>query len=568
MMVAALALVIAAVTFGVVGVTRWITAPAIPGNFDSMRLSKLTYTGNAEGGNIAVSPDGKQIAYTVQNAGGHSLWLKPVSASSGTEIVPSADVAYQGLTFSRKGDYIYYSVIENTGASEIRRIPVSGGESQQIVSSAQGPISFSPQGDKFAFIRDDVAILIADADGGNIRRLAVCTGGTSWWMPTWSTRGDKIAAALYSPEDSTVRLVEVSVNDGSQRDISPSRWLNVNGLAWLPDNAGLIIIGRDPETQFSQFWRMSYPGGELRRITNDMASYVGLSVTSDAGAAVTVQESRVTNIWVAPEANPASQKKITTEVGRDEGLSGLAWTSDGRIVYTTRLAGTQDLWIVGREGQNNRQLTAEAKSNFSPVVTPDGRSIVFLSDRDGRVDLWKMNIDGSDAVRLTDTVDTEAFPDISPDGKWIVYQVEDEHNRSTIWRLPIGGGTPIKLTNVQSGWPRVSPDGKYIVCIYGQDDITARKDAAIIPFNGGEPIKQFRIPTANFRWSSDGRSIIYLSDGTGAHGLRSLSLDEGTERNLGDFGSEFLFRLDLSKYGLAVARGTETSDVVLVSNFK
>jgi TolB protein len=88
--------------------------------------------------------------------------------------------------------------------------------------------------------------------------------------------------------------------------------------------------------------------------------------------------------------------------------SGVAWTPDGEIIYAHRAGSNYDLWITPVDGREPKQLTANAGNNLLPRVSPDGRQIVFSSDRTGTSHVWKMGIDGSDATQLTNG-DGEGF---------------------------------------------------------------------------------------------------------------------------------------------------------------
>ncbi|HKZ79685.1 MAG TPA: protein kinase [Pyrinomonadaceae bacterium] len=214
-------------------------------------------------------------------------------------------------------------------------------------------------------------------------------------------------------------------------------------LIWLPDGSGLLLAARDLETRLSQIWVFTYPEGKLSRMTNDLSSYYGLSMTADAKTLASVQGDRQSNIWVVPEGNSDLAQRITFEAGKDEGLSGLSWTPDGRIVYSSRATGTADLWIVNEDGSNNHQLTFDARANFFPSVSPDGRYIVFVSDRTGNSEIWRMNLDGTGARQLTTTLGTAGKPRCSPDSKWIVYELTTDQ-KTTLWKVGIDGATPVQ----------------------------------------------------------------------------------------------------------------------------
>src|SRR5205809_74569 len=78
------------------------------------------------------------------------------------------------------------------------------------------------------------------------------------------------------------------------------RWWRVERLAWLRDGSGLVFTAKEGIASPSQIWHLSYPGGQARRITNDLHNYLGLSLTADSAALVTVQSEQVSNIWIAP----------------------------------------------------------------------------------------------------------------------------------------------------------------------------------------------------------------------------------------------------------------------------
>src|SRR4029453_9770800 len=150
----------------------------------------------------------------------------------------------------------------------------------------------------------------------------------------------------------------------------------------------------------NQVWHVAYPSGEARRITNDTNDYRGISLTSDSSSFVTVQTESISNIWVAPDRDVSRAIQVTSN--KNDGSQGLAWMPDGRIVFQSRASGNHDLWVTNADGTNQKQLTTEAGSNIWPVVTPDGRYILFVSNRvEGRHSIWRMRTDGTDARALT-----------------------------------------------------------------------------------------------------------------------------------------------------------------------
>ena len=563
-----------ALIFAVIAVYQLYSLTNFRESFQTMRLTKLTAAGKTADERIAVSPDGRYIAYVVQEGDLRSLWVRQVATAAGIQIIPPAEVLFTGLAFSRDDDYVYYSIQAKKSFTALYKIPVLGGETTKITENVEYPVTFSPDGAQMAFVRRE-QLMISNADGSSEKLLAKASDGGRWIFLAWSPDGKSIVSSVFSALNNNTRLVEVEIKDGGEKTLVAPPWLGISGVSWLPDGSGLIIAGRDLETRLSQLWMITYPEGKLSKITNDLNNYKGLSITADGQAIVSIQQERLSNIWISPDsAEPNQARQLTFDKGKDEGMSGIAWTRDGRIVYTTRVKGVQDLWIINRDGRENRQLTAHARSNFSPVVSPDNSYIVFVSDRSGSADLWRMDLDGGNPKLLTDSSGLVGSPNFSPDGEWILYQFTDAGGVTIIRKIPAGGGVPVQLTDVSSGNPVVSPDGRFFACNYGEAKSDSPMKRAIVPLDGGQPVSVFDLPaeveSRNFRWAADGRALIYTDTRNGIYNLRSQPLDNRPSKQLTNFNSDQIFRFDFSGdgYGFALARGYESSDVVMINNFR
>jgi Tol biopolymer transport system component len=242
-------------------------------------------------------------------------------------------------------------------------------------------------------------------------------------------------------------------------------------------------------------------------------SYYGVSLTATAGILATLQSQRSDTIWVAPLAEPNRGKPITSEAG------AAVWTPDGKIIYVKENGSAGlSIWMMEPDGRSPRPLgnnkgVVGGIVGALPRVSADGRHIVFISDRTGGFHVWTMGIDGSDPRQLTNSPDDAyAWPDISPDGKWVVYSKEGDEKG--IWKVPMEGGVPVRLTYEFSGYPAVSPDGKSIAYTYLDPNATPQQRLAIIGFDGGPAARVFGITADTLprvlRWMPDGQSILYI----------------------------------------------------------
>jgi len=548
------------------------------------KLSRLTTTGKATG--AAISPDGKYVVYGMDEGGQHSLWLRQVAASSSVQIIaPAEDVYYFGLTFSPDSNYINFvrAEFEKNVGWTLNQMPVLGGAQKKLLTGIEGGVSYSPDGKQFAFIRDEhpsaeeSSLVIANADGTGERILASRKSPEKFpareRAPAWSPDGKTIACIVETATGiGRMDVVEVNIGDGTSKSVVTKEWYEIFQIAWLPDKSGLLVLGVEKATvnYIGQIWSFSYPEGEARRITSDFNNYASMSLPSDSNAFVTVQSNRISNIWVAANGDDSRAVQIKSGGSNHEGIEGIAWTPDGRVVYDSLASGAVDIWIMNADGTGQKQLTVDAGVNLYAKATPDGRYIVFASIRNDKANIWRMNLDGSNPKQLTNG-NNDWNPTVTPDSRWVIYNFSSL-GKSSLWKVSIDGGDAVQLIDKYTNSAEISPDGKWIVCSYRKDDNSTWR-YAIISYEGGEPAKVFDLlgNKGRFRWSPDGRTLNYLRDTQGGvTNVWSFPLDDKPPKQLTDFKTEQIYNFAWSPDGkqLVLARGTTTSDVVLMRDFR
>lgn len=549
--------------------------------FDTINLTRLTTTGTA--GLASMSLDGRYVAHVSARDGKQALWLRQVATTSNVEVVPAADVRYIGLTFSPDGNHIYY-VTYPRGAflGSLYQVPVLGGGARLILEDVDTAVTFAPDGRQFAFVRgypDDgkSAIVVANADGTGSRQLAVRTRPLQFSLQgvSWSKDGRRIAATGVQDENVGEQVIIVDVASGQESVLHAPEWRTVSRVAWMPDGGGLLVNAQESAGESSnQIFYVSYPSGAARRLTNDLTSYSGLSVGPDGTEFVAIRNERRAAIWTMSIGESASASQITTDAAADEGAQGIAWTPDGRIVYTTEASGNPDIWIMNADGSRRVQLTSNPGLDIAPRVTHDGRYIVFASDRDRAVRAWRMALDGSGATRLSPEVlgRWRALP--SPDDKWVNY----DDTKGGVRKVSIDGGDPEPalsqqvLSRLTDPLPpnfheaMVSPDGASVAGHYTEKD---RERIMVVPLGGGA-LRRFLTVSPPVIWAADSRSLIYFDFLSGVANIMRQPLAGGAPTPITKFASEqiFAFALSPDQKRVAVVRGRVSSDVVLVSAAK
>ena len=558
-----------------------LTANRSAAPFSKFTLTRLTTHGKAA--SAVISPDGKYVVHVLGPVEQQSLWLRHIATGSDKEIVPSNGSGISSLSFSPDGNHICF-VRSESREVVLDEVPVLGGSAKILIRDIDTAATFSPDGKKLAFVRGDptraeASLIIANADGTEERKLVThhaddfffVTAGT----PAWSPDGDKIAISLRGSGTGAAyrNVTAVQVSDRTEKQITFEKWNTIDSICWLPDGTGLLITAIEPERRNTQVWYASYPHGAVRRLTNDLNNYQDISVTADGRSAVTVLSEGTSDIWIAPEGDASRASQITSN--RFDGLSGIAWTPDGKIVHGSNVSGTRDLWIMNADGSEDRQLTSNAGLNLSPSVSPDGRYIAFMSNRAGPMNMWRMDLDGSNQKQLTPG-SHDFFPRWTIDNQVIFFSGAE--GQTSVWKVPISGENPVRLTNYTSTTQAVSPtDGKIAIGFLDKQAKPERQRTAVIAPDGGAPIKVFDFPeffgtlsggyySQVIAWTVDGKALTYIDTKDGVSNIWAQPIDGGPKRQLTNFKADLIFNYAWSRDGkkLALARGSKTSDVVLI----
>jgi TolB protein len=244
-------------------------------------------------------------------------------------------------------------------------------------------------------------------------------------------------------------------------------------------------------------------------------------------------------------------------------------------VFVSNEGGRADIWIADPDGGNRKQLTSNSAMNFAPVVTADGRYIVFVSWDDGKRSLWRMNFDGSNPMRLTAGL-ADSHPAVSPDSRWIVY-TSLGGVKPTLWKVSIDGGTPVQVTDHVATTATISPDGRSIAYTYpdSRDPFAPPNRLAVIPFESGSDIKTFEVAASGTvlavaQWANDGKSILYSVTQNNVTNIWSQSVDGGPPKQVTDFKDMLMTGFAWSRDGkqLACTRGALVRDAILITDLK
>ncbi|MDX2475586.1 MAG: protein kinase [Candidatus Krumholzibacteria bacterium] len=573
----ALISVMAVVTLAAIafGASQWWTGratsadPATP--LQSMEIRRLTATGNARG--PVISQDGRYVAYLADEAGQTGVWVMQVSTSSRIEIVPAAAAALSGLAYSPDGDFIYY-IRRDKGAAKTNlfRVPALGGQPRKMLDDVSTKISFAPAGDSVVFARQssraEVSFLVvANLVDGTERTLAEQVPPNYFMTPSLSPDGTRVAVPVltYQPK-LAASLWIYDINDGTGQSLG-REWFKLEDAVWLPEGDGLVFTGR-PDFFSSQIWLMSYPDGELQRVTNDLNFYDDIGLTDGGHTLVTQQRQTSFQLWSVPLDGSWAPRKLQAEDGPMMYPSG--WLSDDTVLYSTVTTRTKspDLWKLDLRGGAPQQVTSWPEVEFNGQVDPQGRYIVFASDHSGTVNIWRIDVDGGNPLRLS-TGSLDVRQTFSADGQWVYYL---DGQRSRIMKVSVAGGEAVMVSDAKAKLATASPDGRHLA-IDTWYEAEGRWRVDIVPADGGDPIQTLDLQQEEgLFWSSDGTALLHDRRVAGVNNVWRTPLDGGEARQLTHFkeAGNAIGGGIMSPDGktLVVGAGSIAQDIVLLENFR
>jgi DNA-binding winged helix-turn-helix (wHTH) protein/dipeptidyl aminopeptidase/acylaminoacyl peptidase len=520
---------------------------------------------------VAISPDGRYVAYARWDGQMSSLRLRQVVNAGEVEILPPRKTNYIGLTFSPDGNELYFVSNQegNPHHRSLYRMPALGGPTQKLIEEIDSPIRFSPDGRRFVFARFRAAtstleVRTASSDGSG-EELFTQFPAYAWgcFLPeaAWSPDGRTIAlpfrgtltpdrSALYTVDVATRKVREVYSGGGC-----------IGHPAWTPDNA--LIFSR-----VGELWMVENGISGVRRL----AGYGGslgeqIDLSRDGKTAVATGDQSSKGLWLVPQAvpgavpaPPASPAKQL--ISGDVSLSSVDELADGRVLVTKD---DSSIWTTKPDGSDWQRL---ANVRGSAMIC--GSFVVVRTDERS---LFRFNADGTGSRILSRG--PAKTPTCSLQGDAVFYVTPDQPQQ--VMRVPIDGGDPVAVAKVQAGvlvTLRISPDGNFLAyTFYTGSNAMRHFSLAVLHASDGSLlhiIDEPKLGAWNFYWSPDGKALDYLSAEDEFADVWEQPLTGGEPKRMTHFGSGEVSDFHWSRDGkrLLAVWGPTSDDVVLLSGLE
>jgi Tol biopolymer transport system component/DNA-binding winged helix-turn-helix (wHTH) protein len=524
-----------------------------------------------------ISPDGRHVAYLAGERGLHELWVHSLRIGSDWILMPArAGQSLRAIAFSPDSARIYYNVhTDDPDRDELWAVPVLGGEPEKLKEGLESPVTFHPDGSEIAFVREtpegESVLVAAPLAGGEERQIAARRLSVFLDYPAWSPDGNRIAFTEVSLTGVTVW--EVDLDSGVEKPLTAQVFDYMLRFAWLPDSTGLVLSARLVKPQPYSLWRLSYPEGELSRITDNLESLHWASMTDDGRTIVTSAEKTQATLWVAGLDRQAPAQTVVSVSGN---LILHRWLRDGRILFEEQVGPDRALWTVRPDGSAREKLAVELPGG-DPDLCSDGRTLVYWADHSGRSAIWRTDMIRGASNPVVE-VDEPVDPRCSPDGKWIVYISRARDPWETMWKVSLAGGEPVRLTRLLSLHPAFSPNGRSVACFYSETAPSPQREPshiAILDITGDGSTEVFPVAASvsrdvELRWSADGTMVTYVDNRDGMSNIWGQAVSGGAPQRLTDFQQGRIFSFDWSPDGqqLLLLRGAGSWDIVVIRSIQ
>jgi len=362
-----------------------------------------------------------------------NLYLSKIDGSELKQLTEDSK-GYAAPKFSSDGRIIIFtSTKTGTGASSIFMMATADNKNiYQLTDDRQNAYTpyFSPGGGSCVFAKEA---------GGttNIYRLetALCETDMAghYAQPCFSKDGKMIA--YISAKEGNVKIFVKNKGESTIAYTIEKSGIDLWHPSFAPDDLEIYFsAGSDGGTDI---YKYVLADKSIRRLTAAILYATDPQVSPDGKyiAFASFYGNNGENIWTVTTDGKFVEKR-TSGLPINANIASPCFTlSQEAIIFEMTADYNTDIYRYDLSSKSLIKLTSHYGIDAEPSISPDGKWIVFVSDRAGNDDIWVMAIDGTNAIRITDSEGGEYNPEFSNDGKEIIYS-GNMSGKFKIWRIP------------------------------------------------------------------------------------------------------------------------------------
>jgi serine/threonine protein kinase/Tol biopolymer transport system component len=539
--------------------------------------SKVTDFAGAEH-HAAISRDGKFVTYLSDRDGSWNAWVTQLGTNDSYNLTKGSveelrNPATRTLGFNPDGTLVtlWRRVPDAAGGTQVNAgwaVPTLGGALRPYLEDIAdiSELDWSPDGTLIVYhppTDGDPLFVTAPGDTSGQRKIYQASKGFHNHFPIWSGDGKFIYFVHGLPlEKSDIWRIRAT---GGQ----PERMTFHEGRVTFPTLVGdrtLLYLATDDEGYGPWIHAMDVDRRIPHRVFAGVEPIMSLAASADGRRLVATVARSITSLWRVPIGERVMDESDATALALPTagGLSPRRQSSS--VVYRGDKAGRDGLWKLA-DGAAPLELWNGVRGRVvgGPAVARDGR-LAFLVRRHGQTELYVMNADGAATRRIADTLDFRGAPAWSPDGQWLAVAVARPDGVPHVFKVPVGGGSPLQLVKEYSTDPAWAPDGEFLV--YSGPDVGTTFSVNAVSADG-EPhaLPKLTLTRGARRLAFLGNDTLVIMKGNvSTKDFWAVDLQTGRERQLtrlhrGSMIGDFDISPDARE--IVFDRTREESDIVL-----
>ena len=338
-------------------------------------------------------------------------------------------------------------------------------------------------------------------------------------------------------------------------------------LAWTADGRDLVF-SEYGNSLVDNFWRLRANAGEVATLVMSDGG-IGPAISHQGNRLAFAREITDNNIWRASTGGETGKSSAAPLIASTRSDQVGRYSPDGKqIVFVSDRSGLSEIWLANADGTNQLQLTSLPSDQAgSPSWSPDGQKIAFDWRDGGTTQIYTIPIAGGKPLRITKMSPGCSVPRYSRDGKWIYFSSR-RTGRFEIWKIPSAGGKPVQVTRNGGYAAEESPDGAWL---YFTHDESARTALMKKPSAGG-PETQVVADVWLRAFAPATNGVYYIrKDGPKTAAIRFMNEQTGAAREVQALTKPLWSFLSLSpdeQFVLWTQADQYGSDLMMVQNFR
>ena len=540
------------------------------------RFAPLLEFPGAEG-EVAISRDGKLVAFLARRDGTVDAWLSAVSSGTYRNLTHGQfpeliNPFIRTLGFSADSSLVSIWTRRADGSQpgdvNIVAVPTAGGPRQLYLREA-AELDWSHDGKRLVYHTtapgDPLFLGESRAPGTRAdRRIYAAGNGVHCHFPVWSSDDAYIYFVRGVPPDewdiwrirpSGAGLERITAHNGR---VSFPVVLDRRTLVYLAtdaDGAGPWIYAVDVERKVSH------------RISSGLESYTSLAASADGARLVATIAKRRTSLWRMSLANELTDLTATGEPSLVLANGAAPRLGADSLLYVSSRGKRQGIWSLAHGAASEIWSSAHSHVVGGPALDRARRRVTFSVEEEGRTRLHVMDDTGAQVRVVAESLPLRGNPSWSPDGQSIVVAVvRDGEPRLT--RIFLNGDPPLPMVSEYSTDPVWSPDGQFLV--YSGADVGTTFPLRAAAADG----RPYALPTMmltrgarRIAFLRDSRTLVILGGDVGHKDLLLLDLHSGARRVLAELPPDFVIRdFDISATApeIVFERVEASSDLELI----